>query len=92
MQLLSVTQELEERNTTLEQKFTNLVEKNNSLQDREKTLTADLDAATKYGGKDSRTTVYQIHFYTYYYNIAWFIGYLFIRIIAKLHGVVLNFA
>ena len=57
LQLLSVTQELEERNSALEQKFTDLVDKNKSLQDREKTLTADLEEATKYGGKDSRTLV-----------------------------------
>ena len=56
-QLLSVTHELEERNSTVEEKFTDLVQRNNALQEREKSLSQDLEAVTKYGGKDSRTQV-----------------------------------
>ena len=56
-QLLSVTHELEERNTSLEDKFTELVDRNTALQQREKSLTEDLEAVTKHGGKDSRTQV-----------------------------------
>ncbi|XP_063679304.1 centrosomal protein of 290 kDa-like [Bolinopsis microptera] len=55
--LLSVTHELEERNSTVEEKFTDLVQRNNSLQEREKSLSQDLEAVTKYGGKDSRTQI-----------------------------------
>ena len=52
-----MTHELEERNTALEEKFTDLVQHNKALQDREKSISDELEAVTKYGGKDSRTQV-----------------------------------
>ena len=44
----------------LETKFTALVEKNSTLQEREKTLTEELENVTKLGGKDSRTSVIKL--------------------------------